>query len=354
MLTDPSLIEVLKARSLLVNATSAFLTDRGFCNVQTPILSALAGGATARPFETAATEFAERKLSLRISPELWLKRLLIGGMQRVYEIGPSFRNEGLDRTHNPEFSTCEFYAVGWPLHRLQIETTKLVGFIVRALGTGAVETFTECIGDACTNVEPSSWPSIDFLPALNKELDCDLPDLSSPSARELILEIFTNKGLTPPIMPTLPRLLDKLSSIYLEPKCHNATWIINTPECLSPLAKSFPHPDLPHQRVAARGELFIHCKEVVNCYEEENSPTEQRRKFIDQQKHAKLGDDVDPEAMKIDEDYIRALEWGLPPTGGWGCGIDRLCMLMLGKDKISDVLAFGNLRSVTRSAEKRP
>jgi len=202
------------------------------------------------------------------------------------------------------------------------------------------------------------WPRIDFIPAINKALKAELPDLSSPTAREEVLEIFDQKDLPVPTIPTLPRLLDKLSSLYLEPHCSSATWIINLPECLSPLAKSFPHPDLPHQRVAARGELFIQCKEVVNCYEEENSPIEQKRKFIDQQRHARLpqkgetANEIDDEAMDIDHDYIRCLEWGLPPTGGWGCGIDRLLMLMLGKPNIKDVLTFGNLRAVTRSAEK--
>lgn len=353
MLTNPSLIQHLEARASVINAVSTFLIRHEFVNVQTPILSAMAGGAIARPFETIATEFPDRKLSMRIAPELWLKRLLVGGMQKVFEIGPSFRNEGLDKTHNPEFYTCEFYAVNWSLSRLQRETTKLIGAAASAIGSRAVPDFVASIGDANTIHNPSPWLSIDFIPALNSALGCDLPDLSSPSAREIIHEIFDSKGLALPTMPTLPRLLDKLSSIYLESQCQNATWIVNTPECLSPLAKSFPHPDLPYQRVAARAELFIQHKEVVNCYEEENSPREQRMKFIDQQKHAKLGEEIDLEAMKIDEDYIRALEWGLPPTGGWGCGIDRLCMLMLGKDKISDVLAFGNLRSVTRGAEKR-
>ncbi|KAK6377742.1 mitochondrial lysine-tRNA synthetase [Lithohypha guttulata] len=352
MLTDPAVVKGLIARARIIEGMSDFLRGLQFVNVQTPILAASAGGANARSFETSATEFPDRKLALRIAPELWLKRLIVGGMQKVFEIGPSFRNEGLDKTHNPEFTTCEFYAVNWSLETLQRETTKMIRSIVRSLGNSTSPSFVNSIGDAHTIDEPSPWPSIDFIPALNKVLELDLPDLSYPSAREQIVEIFKTRSLTLPTTPTLPRLLDKLSSIYLEPQCRTATWIINMPECMSPLAKSFSHPQLPHQQVSARAELFIDHKEVVNCYEEENSPIEQRRKLIDQQGYARLGQEVDEEAMKIDEDYIRALEWGLPTTGGWGCGIDRLCMLMLGKDNISDVLAFGNLRSVTRGAGK--
>lgn len=352
MLTDPSLIKTIVARSTITSAIQSFLQEHHFVNVQTPILAASAGGAIARSFETKATEFSHRKLALRIAPELWLKRLIVGGLQRVYELGPSFRNEGLDKTHNPEFTTCEFYATNWTLNQLQDFTQRMIQ--QAASQVAALDgTFRKSI----KLEENIQWRQIDFLPAINAALGTELPDLSSTRAREEIGELFREKKLSLPSMPTLPRLLDKLCSIYIEPNCGEATWIVNTPECLSPLAKSFCHPDLPNQRVAARAELFIHGKEVVNCYEEENSPVEQRRKFVGQQESARLTsgearESRDDEAMQVDEDYLQALEWGLPPTGGWGCGIDRLVMLMLGKDKISEVLTFGNLRMVTRHAER--
>lgn len=353
MLTDPSLIKTIVARSTIASAMHSFLQENEFVNVQTPILAASAGGAIARSFETTATEFSARKLALRIAPELWLKRLIVGGLQRVYELGPSFRNEGLDKTHNPEFTTCEFYATNWTLDRLQQFTRRMI-LRVASQVTELDETFSEHIS---LRGESPGWKQIDFIPALNTALETELPDLSSLEARHKIQAIFEQKNLRLPSMPTLPRLLDKLCSIYIEPTCQEATWIVNTPECLSPLAKSYYHSDLPNQRVAARAELFIQGKEVVNCYEEENSPIEQRRKFLGQQQQARLTCDdakesTDDEAMPIDEDYLHALEWGLPPTGGWGCGIDRLVMLMLGKDKIGDVLTFGNLRMVTRHAER--
>jgi len=353
LLATPSLINTIVARARLIEAMEEFLRSKAFHRVYTPILAASAGGATARPFKTTATEFSDRELALRISPELWLKRLIVGGMDRVFEIGPSFRNEGLDKTHNPEFTTCEFYATNWTLETLITETQAMINDVAKG-----VEPFNHEFHQSIGKWPGELWPRIDFIPELNKVLGSELPDLSSPSAREDLLRLFEQKSLPIPTTPTLPRLLDKLSSIYIEPYCLHATWIINIPECLSPLAKSFPHPDLPYQHVAARGELFIQGKEVVNCYEEENSPMEQKRKFLDQQRHARLPkegetpDELDDEAMSIDDDYIRCLEWGLPPTGGWGCGVDRLLMMMLGKPNIKDVLTFGNLRAVTRGAEK--
>ena len=194
------------------------------------------------------------------------------------------------------------------------------------------------------------YAQIDFLAGLNKALDQSLPDLETDTATTTIAKIFEEKNLALPDNPTLPRLLDKLSTIYLEPQCVRPTWIMNQPECLSPLSKSFTSwsSGIP-QRVAARGELFIHGFEVVNCYEEENSPFEQRNKFQMQQKYAQPGQ----ETLDLDENYLAALEWGLPPTAGWGCGIDRLLMLLLGKQRIQDVLPFGSLRSVTRPADER-
>ncbi len=380
MLTSPDIIRMIGFRHKLVRALRHYLSFHGFIEVQTPILSAQSGGATARPFETTATEFLDRRLALRVAPELWLKRLIIGGLTRVYEIGPCFRNEGLDKTHNPEFTTCEFYAAYWTLDKLQLTTENLLryltfdalhresvkpGFILdiqlahEMLADEYIENYVAGIGtfDAlrlCDRGE-STWPHIDFIPALNTLLGVELPNLASSNARESLLEIFETKSIPLPEKPTLPRLLDKLSSQFLEPHCYGPTWIENIPECLSPLAKSFIHPTAPNnQPVAARAELFIRGKEVVNCYEEENDPFEQRRKFVEQQKYARDPEsgEIDEEAMKLDEDYIRALEWGLPPTGGWGMGVDRLLMLLTGKDRIADVLTFGNLRAVTRGAEK--
>ena len=353
MLKSTEYRRTLIARSFLLQAMRKLLIRKAFVEVTTPILSAAAGGASARPFQTTATEFSDRRLSLRVAPELWLKRLIIGGMNKIFEIGPSFRNEGLDKTHNPEFTTCEFYATYYTLDKLiSITESLLIVIASRLKNISDSETLRH---DIAASDHGPSFPRIDFVPALNTALGLELPNLAGQDARRQLVEIFQSKQLPIPDRPTLPRLLDELSAHYLESQCQKPAWIVNIPRCMSPLSKSFIHPTAPNQQeVAARAELFIRGKEVVNCYEEENDPFLQREKFVEQQT---LGrdpdtDKIDEEAMEIDEDYIRALEWGMPPTGGWGCGIDRLVMLFCDKDNISDVLSFGNLRSVSRHAEK--
>ena len=181
---------------------------------------------------------------------------------------------------------------------------------------------------------------LDFIPAIESAINRRLPDLTSAEALSEVGEILRDCNIPLPASPTLPRFLDKLCAVYIEPQCTAPTFIINHPECLSPLSKSFDHPDV-QQRVSARAELFIDGQEIVNMYEEENSPLEQRRKFLEQLQYRDEGD-----SASIDQNYIEALEWGLPPTGGWGCGIDRLCMLLSGTTRIGDVLAFGTLRNV--------
>lgn len=187
---------------------------------------------------------------------------------------------------------------------------------------------------------------IDFIGGIEERIQRKLPDLTSPSALDDIRSLFHDLSIPLPENATLPRLLDELCGTYVEPDCIDPTFIINPPECLSPLSKSFKHP-VTNQIVAARGELFIEGKEVVNTYEEENSPFEQRRKFEDQLRFSKAVG----EPGEVDENYLEALEWGLPSTGGWGCGIDRLVMLFTGAKRIGDVLPFGTLRAVTRRTE---
>jgi lysyl-tRNA synthetase class 2 len=180
---------------------------------------------------------------------------------------------------------------------------------------------------------------IDFTSTIEDSIGRPLPDLGAPDASRNVLQIFQTLNIEPPSSPTLPRLLDHLSSLYLEPLCVSPTFITHYPACLSPLAKSSRH-NGNHQTVSSRVELFIGGREIVNAYEEENSPFEQRRKFEEQLVWR------DDESQDIDESYLEALEWGLPPTGGWGLGVDRLCMIFCGVQRINDVLSFGNLRNV--------
>ena len=344
-------INPLIVRAFVVRKMREFFDSRGFLEVFTPILAKTAGGAIARSFKTTATEFENRELSLRISPELWLKRLAVGGMGKIYEIGPSFRNEGrlnppapikarpltftgIDSTHNPEFWTCEFYAAYKSLPELMIITQLLFQETyksVRDCGYVAKEVVLDF----------EEQRIIDFIPAIEALADFTFPNLKAPDAAEKIRSEMERRQIPLPSEPNLPRMLDKLCSHFLEPLCDSPTWIVYQPECLSPLAKSFSHGS-NNQIVAARAELFIQGKEFVNTYEEENNPTEQRRKF-EQQLQFNAEERIDD---RLDEQYLEVMTWGMPPTGGWGCGIDRLVMFLGGHHRIADVLAFGTLRNV--------
>lgn len=252
---------------------------------------------------------------------------------------------GLDKTHNPEFSTCEFYQAYANLDDLLTITESLL--------SGMAEHMRQLDQEGV--FQPTSadfsmpFRRIDFTVDIEDRINRKLPDLSSPDAESQVRQIFNDLFLSLPENPTLPRLLDELCAIYIEPECVNPTFIINPPECLSPLSKSFVHP-VSNQRVAARGELFIEGNEVVNTYEEENSPFAQKRKFEQQAQLSTRPKKSDP---KIDEGFLAALEWGLPPTGGWGCGIDRLCMLFTGVKKIGDVLPFGSIRAVSTDRREK-
>jgi lysyl-tRNA synthetase, class II len=339
LLINQEVADTLKLRSRIIQYLRNFLLDDNFLEVQTPILADGAGGAIARPFVTGATEFTNKTLSLRIAPEIWLKRLVLGGMDRVFEMGPAFRNEGLDTTHNPEYTTCEFYKAFADLEELITMTESLISGLAIHVNH-MIQTQYTTLPNLDISYHASPFKRIEFIPALEAAARRKLPDLRSHSSAEKLVSLFHDLSIPLPASPTLPRLLDKLSSLYLEPQCNSPTFIIHPPACLAPLSKSFHDPSI-NQVVSARVELFIQGREIANMYEEENSPFEQRKKFIEQ---AQWRDDENRGV--IDEGYLEALEWGLPPTGGWGCGVDRLCMHFAGASRIGDVLSFGNLRNV--------
>ena len=346
LLVNKNVADTLRVRSHIIQYVREFLLEDNFLEVQTPIMVGVANGATARPFTTAATEFLDKKIALRIAPEIWLKRLVLGGMDRVFEIGPAFRNEGLDATHNPEFTTCEFYKSFAALEDLMQMTEKMVYGLanrVDSLRNGPLKTIPAV--DASLFAVP--FKRIEFIPAIEAGLREILPDLAGEDATAKILALFKKHGLLVPPSPTLPQLLDKLSSVYIEPRCQQPTYIIHHPACMAPLSKSFRDP-ATNQMVSARAELFIQQREIANMYEEENSPFEQREKFVQQ---VLLKDQES--GAEVDESYLAALEWGLPPTGGWGCGLDRICMLFSGSSRISDVLAFGSLKNVVNLGKPR-
>jgi lysyl-tRNA synthetase class 2 len=336
--------DVLRLRALIYDYIRTYFISSGFLEVETPTFDVNAGGAIARPFETVANEMSNTPIRLRIAPELNLKRLIIGGQDRIFEIGRAFRNEGVDNTHNPEFSTCEFYEVGATLADVIARTEQLVHGLhtaVEALRSTYFPTL------AAPEIDFSGpFAQLPFIPTIEKASGRKLPDLLSPSASAEILDMFKELDIAIPPNPTLPRLLDTLAEQYIEPLCVNPTFITHHPEALSPLSKSYLDPTTS-QRVASRVELFINSREYVNAYEEENSPFEQRRKFMQQHDFHAEGEGA------IDESYLEALEWGMPPTGGWGCGLDRLVMLFASKKRIADVLPFGTLRNVVSIAKNK-
>lgn len=348
-LTSDEPADTLRLRALIYDYIRTSFIQTGFLEVETPMFDVNAGGAIARPFETVANEMSDLPIRLRIAPELNLKRLIVGGQDKIFEIGRAFRNEGVDNTHNPEFSTCEFYEVGATLPQL-IERTE---HLIHGLHS-AIESLRSTYFPTLTAPEgidfPQPFAQLPFIPTIEKASGRTLPDLTSPTATKDMLSLFKELSLEIPPNPTLPRLLDTLAELYIEPLCHNPTFITHHPEALSPLSKSFNCP-ATSQRIAARVELFIAGREYVNAYEEENSPFEQRRKFMQQQEYH--AGNVEGEGVKIDESYLEALEWGMPPTGGWGCGLDRLVMLFASKKRIADVLPFGTLRNVVSIAKTR-
>lgn len=342
MIINPAAVQTIRVRHIVERAMHNFFNERDFIKVNTPILQSGAGGAVARPFETEATELQGVPLNLRIAPELWLKRLVVGGMDRVYEIGPVFRNEGVDATHNPEFTICEFYAAKATLPDLMDWTTHLLRHIQSEITSAQAQ-----LSSLPLPALPLSQPFqvLEFIPSLEAAISRPLPDLTSPTALPDLTSLFTTLSHPLPSKPTLPRLLDALSTTYLEPQTLTTpTFITNHPAPLSPLSKTYTCPRTS-QLISARAELFISGREIANMYEEENSPFEQRAKFETQLGFQAVDGEGDGR-KEVDESYLEALEWGLPPTGGWGCGVDRLVMLFAGRERVADVLAFGGLRNV--------
>jgi len=334
LIVNPDARRVFEARSRIIAAIRDFMTARGYLEVETPMMQPIAGGAIARPFKTYHNAL-DMNLYLRIAPELYLKRLTVGGLERVFEINRNFRNEGISTQHNPEFTMMEFYEAYADYHSLMAMTEEMIGVVAReAIGTDQITFDTHQISLKAPFTRLSLREAV--REAASKRLHRDVNvdalrdrDAAAALARELSVEIDPNFGAG--------KITTEIFEKFCEGHLVQPTFVYDFPTEVSPLSKQ--KPDDPD--TVERFELYIGGFEVANAFTELNDPAEQRRRFEAQLTRRARGD---LEAHEMDEDYIRALEYGLPPTGGEGVGIDRLVMLLTNSPSIRDVILFPLMR----------
>jgi lysyl-tRNA synthetase, class II len=313
--------ELFTTRARVISAVRRFLDTEGFVEVETPVLQPLYGGAAARPF-TTHHHALDRELYLRIATELYLKRLIVGGLERVYELGKDFRNEGLSHKHNPEFTMLEFYEAYADYEDIAARCEQLVAYVAAEVGYDG---------------------TVDFTPPWRREtlagaiLDRTGVDILRFRERDALAAEIEARGLVAPPDDTWPQLVDELLSKHVEPTLVAPTFLIDYPVELSPFAKR--HRSDPS--LVERFEAYVGGMEIANAFTELNDPDEQRRRFEEQRTLAGAGDE---EAQPYDESFIQALEYGMPPTGGIGIGIDRLVMTLTGQHSIREVVLFPAMR----------
>jgi lysyl-tRNA synthetase class 2 len=326
----PEVREQFRLRSRIITRIRSFLDGRGFLEVETPVLQPLYGGAAARPFVTHHNALDQR-LYLRIADELYLKRLIVGGFERVYEIGHDFRNEGMDRFHNPEFTMLELYQAyadyGDMMALAEALFADLVGMVT---GGGRV---LERHGVRLDFTPP--FRRVSFVEGILTASGIDVLSADEDAMRARLVRAGAPADLAATF--TGGKLLDEMFAAFLEPTLEQPTFVVNYPKPISPLAKE--HRDDP--RITERFELFVQRRELANAFTELNDPDDQRARFEDQVRQRQAGNE---EAQPYDADYVRALEYGMPPTGGMGIGVDRVVMLLADQPSIRDVILFPAMR----------
>ena len=323
----PEVRELFRLRTRVVSGIRTFLDAKGYLEVETPVLQPLYGGAAARPFKTHH-EALDATFYLRIADELYLKRCVVGGLEKVYEIGHDFRNEGLSRFHNPEFTMAEWYQAYADYADMMELTEELLAALVRDLfGTATLERH----GATLSFARP--FARCDFYQLVKEHAGVDVAragdeDLRAALKRRHVAEGDALSGA---------KLIDEVFKTFVEPTLIRPTFVCDYPVALSPLAKM----KRGDPAKVERWELFIHGREIANAFSELNDPDEQRRRFEQQARFRAAGDQ---EAQQLDEDFLRALEYGMPPTGGVGLGVDRLMMILADQPNIRDVILFPMLR----------
>lgn len=329
LMANPEVKDIFVKRSAIVRAMREFLDRRGFIEVETPILQPIYGGGSARPFETYHQEL-DRKLYLRIASELYLKRLLVGGLDKVYEIGKNFRNEGVSFKHNPEFTVMESYEAYADYLDVMNMVEQMVPFIAQA----AIGSTTITYQGNEISLDPP-WKRITLRQAIIDYAGIDFEDYPTVEA---LADKMRQMNVEIPAKMNRGKLIDELQSTFVEPHLIQPTFLVDYPIEVSPLAKR--RPDNP--RLVERFEAFIGGMEIGNAFSELNDPVDQRERFEEQVRARAAGDE---EAQPMDEDYVTALEYGMPPAGGLGIGVDRLVMLLTDRPSIREVILYPQLRT---------
>jgi lysyl-tRNA synthetase class 2 len=327
---NPGIRETFRKRATLIKALRTFLDNHGFLEVETPILQPLYGGAAAKPFVTYHNEL-EQDMYLRISFELYLKRLLVGNLEKVYEIGRDFRNEGVSYKHNPEFTQLEFYWAYADYLQVMELTEQMVSYAAREV-TGSYKVKYQ--GQELDFTPP--WRRLEMRQGILETSSIDIDEFKD--AESLFKAIVAkHKDKTPDPEATRGKLIDFLVSEFLEPTLIQPTFLYNYPRDISPLAKSKPGDPLTVERF----EGYVSGFELCNAFTELNDPLDQEQRFIEMGRDYEAGDE---ERHPLDEDYLRAMRYGMPPSGGFGMGVDRLAMVFTDKHSIREVLLFPALR----------
>jgi lysyl-tRNA synthetase class 2 len=328
LIVNKDVRQVFRTRAKIITAVRRFLDERGFLEVETPTLQPVYGGASARPFVTHHNQL-HQDLYLRIADELYLKRLIVGGFEKVYEICKDFRNEGVDRSHNPEFTMMECYQAYADYHDIMRLVEDLFRYVAREVcGTTTISYQGQTI-----DFEPE-WRRVSIPEAIDERTGIDIMRVTELGPLQ---QAIREAGLRVENKPSWAKQVDELFSEYVQPLLIQPTFIIDHPVPLSPLAKK--RPDLP--ALVERFEPIIAGMELGNAFTELNDPLDQEQRFLEQGRAAAAGDD---EAQQMDVDYINALMYGMPPTGGLGVGIDRMVMLFTDQPTIREVILFPHLR----------